>query len=227
MENKENKLNSTKSEKKETLKKITSKNIDMTKTEDKKTTKSITKNETKVPNKKTEKVTKDNLKTKTQDTKINKVNKTNLTASSQNAKKENSSNKTIKSTNNLQTEKKIENGINRPEIMENKNSKEENNKIKVLYVVSECHPFCATGGLADVAEGLPKFINQNSNIDMRVVLPMYSDIPSEYRDNFKFLGYKYIPVAWRNIYCGVFTYSLNGVTYYFLDNEYYLYYSSY
>ncbi len=221
MENKENKLNSTKSEKKETLKKITSKNIDMTKTEDKKTTKSITKNETKVPNKKTEKVTKDNLKTKTQDTKINKVNKTNLTASSQNAKKENSSNKTIKSTNNLQTEKKIENGINRPEIMENKNSKEENNKIKVLYVVSECHPFCATGGLADVAEGLPKFINQNSNIDMRVVLPMYSDIPSEYRDNFKFLGYKYIPVAWRNIYCGVFTYSLNGVTYYFLDNEYY------
>ncbi len=98
---------------------------------------------------------------------------------------------------------------------------EENNKTKVLYVVSECHPFCATGGLADVAEGLPKFINNNSNIDMRVVLPLYSDIPSMYRDNFKFLGYKYVPVAWRNVYCGVFTYTLNGVTYYFLDNEYY------
>lgn len=96
-----------------------------------------------------------------------------------------------------------------------------NNKLKVLYVVSECHPFCATGGLADVAGGLPKFINKNSNIDMRVVLPMYSDIPSIYRDNFKFLGHKYVPVAWRNVYCGVFTYTLNDVTYYFLDNEYY------
>ena len=99
--------------------------------------------------------------------------------------------------------------------------KQDNKKIKVLYVVSECHPFCATGGLADVAEGLPKYINNNSDIDMRVVLPMYSDIPSVYREKFKFLGYKYVPVAWRNVYCGVFTYSLNGVTYYFLDNEYY------
>lgn len=99
--------------------------------------------------------------------------------------------------------------------------KQDDKKIKVLYVVSECHPFCATGGLADVAEGLPKYINNNSDIDMRVVLPMYSDIPSVYREKFKFLGYKYVPVAWRNVYCGVFTYSLNGVTYYFLDNEYY------
>lgn len=97
-----------------------------------------------------------------------------------------------------------------------------NGKTKVLYVVSECHPFCATGGLADVAEGLPKYINKTyKNIDMRVVLPMYSDIPDEYRKNFKYMGHKYVPVAWRSVYCGLFTYELNGVKYYFLDNEYY------
>ena len=110
---------------------------------------------------------------------------------------------------------------NQNSVTENGKKEKDNNKIKVLYVVSECHPFCATGGLADVAEGLPKFINKNSNIDMRVVLPLYSDIPTEYRNDFKFLGYKYVPVAWRNVYCGVFTYNLNNVSYYFLDNEYY------
>ena len=92
---------------------------------------------------------------------------------------------------------------------------------KVLFVVSECHPFCATGGLADVAGGLPKSIVKNSNYDIRVILPMYSNIPEKYRKDFKFLGKKDINLSWRNIYCGVFSYELNGVNYYFLDNEHY------
>ena len=96
------------------------------------------------------------------------------------------------------------------------------NKTKILYITSECLPFCATGGLADVAGSLPKFIAENdSNIDMRVVLPLYSDIPSQYRDKFEFVGKKDISVAWRKLYLGVFKYKMNSVTYYFLDNEYY------
>lgn len=97
-----------------------------------------------------------------------------------------------------------------------------NKTTKVLYVTSECLPFCATGGLADVAGSLPKFIAQNDkNIDMRVVLPLYSDIPSCYRDKFTFHGHKNISVAWRQLYLGVFSYKMGNVTYYFLDNEYY------
>lgn len=96
------------------------------------------------------------------------------------------------------------------------------NKTKVLYVTSECLPFCATGGLADVAGSLPKFIAQNDpNIDMRVVLPLYSDVPSMYRDKFTFVGNKEISVAWRKLYLGVFSYKMDNVTYYFIDNEYY------
>ena len=94
-------------------------------------------------------------------------------------------------------------------------------KTKVLYVASECHPFCATGGLADVAGGLPKYIAKTSNTDIRVMLPLYSDIPQEYRKDFKFLGNTNVPLSWRSIYCGVFSYELEGVTYYFLDNESY------
>ena len=94
-------------------------------------------------------------------------------------------------------------------------------KTKVLYVASECHPFCATGGLADVAGGLPKYIAKTTNTDIRVMLPLYSDIPQEYRKEFKFIGNTKVPLAWRSIYCGVFSYELDGVTYYFLDNESY------
>ena len=36
-----------------------------------------------------------------------------------------------------------------------------------------------------------------------------------------FLGNIYVPLAWRNQYCGVFTCQEKGDTYYFLDNEYY------
>ena len=30
-----------------------------------------------------------------------------------------------------------------------------------------------------------------------------------------------VPLGWRNSYCGLFTLRKNGITYYFLDNEYY------
>lgn len=96
------------------------------------------------------------------------------------------------------------------------------NKTKVLYVVSECQPFCATGGLADVAGSLPTYIQNNfENFDFRVVMPMYADINEQFKKDFEYVGNINIPVSWRNVYCGVFKYVLNNITYYFLDNEYY------
>ena len=112
--------------------------------------------------------------------------------------------------------------MNTPAVKVSTDDEKPVNKVKVLYVTSECLPFCATGGLADVAGSLPKFIAKNDpNIEMSVVLPLYSDIPSMYRDNFKFLGHKNILVGWRQLYLGVFQYAMDNVTYYFLDNEYY------
>lgn len=115
------------------------------------------------------------------------------------------------------TEVKVDNKVEKQVVKTGKAT----DKTKVLFVVSECLPFCATGGLADVAGGLPKYVAKNSNTDIRVMLPMYSDIPQEYRKEFKFVGNINVPLSWRSIYCGVFSYKLEGVTYYFLDNEYY------
>ena len=94
-------------------------------------------------------------------------------------------------------------------------------KKKILFVASEATPFIATGGLAEVIGSLSKAIAANDEFDVRVVIPLYSDIPWDYRSKFKYLGNIFVPLAWRNQYCGIFSYEANNVTFYFIDNEYY------
>ncbi len=94
-------------------------------------------------------------------------------------------------------------------------------KRKILFVASEARPFIATGGLADVIGSLPQSLAQDAEYDIRVVLPLYSDIKPEHRRKMAYLGNIYVPLGWRNQYCGIFTCCENGVTYYFIDNEYY------
>ncbi len=94
-------------------------------------------------------------------------------------------------------------------------------KRKILFVASEARPFIATGGLADVIGSLPQALAKDPKYDIRVVLPLYSDIKPELRRKMSFLGNIYVALSWRNQYCGVFTCEQDGVTFYFIDNEYY------
>lgn len=94
-------------------------------------------------------------------------------------------------------------------------------KRKILFAASECTPFIATGGLAEVIGSLSKSLAQDEGYDVRVVLPLYSDIRGDYRQRFTYLGNINVPLGWRNQYCGIFSYEESGVTFYFLDNEYY------
>lgn len=93
---------------------------------------------------------------------------------------------------------------------------------KVLFVASEAQPFCATGGLADVCGSLPKEIKRHDpSIDIRTIIPLYSNIPYCFRKDFKFIGHIYVTLSWRKEYCGVFEYDYEGIKYYFIDNEKY------
>src|SRR5687768_2738206 len=47
--------------------------------------------------------------------------------------------------------------------------------MKILFVASECVPFCKTGGLADVIGSLPKELRKRRH-DVRVMLPKYKSI---------------------------------------------------
>ena len=92
--------------------------------------------------------------------------------------------------------------------------------MNILYTASEAIPYAASGGLADVAGSLPAAMNALGH-DCRVVMPYYSQIRQELKDELSYVTNFTVPVAWRNQYCGVFTGVVNGVTYYLLDNEYY------
>lgn len=94
-------------------------------------------------------------------------------------------------------------------------------KKKILFVASEAAPFIATGGLAEVIGSLSKALAKEDRYDVRVIIPLYQDIKKEYRKDFKFIGNIFVPLSWRNQYCGIFEYRANNVTFYFVDNEFY------
>ncbi|MFC3906569.1 glycogen synthase GlgA [Clostridium disporicum] len=92
--------------------------------------------------------------------------------------------------------------------------------MKVLFAASEANPFIKTGGLGDVMGALPKSLIK-LGVDVRVVIPKYKNIKDELKQKLQFVKWFTVSVGWRNQYCGVFQYQYKGVTYYFIDNEYY------
>lgn len=94
------------------------------------------------------------------------------------------------------------------------------NKLKVLFAASEALPFASTGGLADVMGSLPAALIKE-NIDARVVMPLYDIINEKYKNSFEFICAATVKLSWRNLYCGIYKTTYNGVIFYFIDNEYY------
>lgn len=92
--------------------------------------------------------------------------------------------------------------------------------MKVLFAASEATPFAKTGGLADVVGTLPRAL-QKSRVDARIIVPLYGDIPEVYRSQMRQIATETIQLGWRRQYCGLFELQYEGVTVYFVDNEYY------
>ena len=90
--------------------------------------------------------------------------------------------------------------------------------MKILYAASEAAPYAKSGGLADVAGALPKAL-VHDGIDCRVIMPLYGDL--KFKDTLTYVTNFSVPVGWRSQYCGLFKAEHDGVTYYFIDNEYY------
>ena len=93
-------------------------------------------------------------------------------------------------------------------------------KIKILMAASEAIPYMKTGGLADVVGSLPKYFDKD-RYDVRVILPMYKCMDDKLLPQLKFVCHFYVNLNWRRQYVGIFTSQYDGVTYYFVDNEFY------
>ena len=92
--------------------------------------------------------------------------------------------------------------------------------MKVLFATSEAYPFAMSGGLADVSGALPKALRRRL-VGCRIVMPLYSQIAEDLKEKMTFITSITVPVSWRRQYCGVFEAHLDGVIYYFIDNQYY------
>ncbi len=92
--------------------------------------------------------------------------------------------------------------------------------MKILFASSEVAPFIKTGGLADVAGSLPQALAAAGH-EVKVILPLYEGIDEDWRAKMTFLKYFNVTLSWRHVYCGVFELKRAGVTYWFVDNEFY------
>ncbi|MBP8593874.1 MAG: glycogen synthase GlgA [Ruminococcus sp.] len=92
--------------------------------------------------------------------------------------------------------------------------------MKILFAASEAVPFAASGGLADVVGSLPKAIKAKGH-SCAVVIPLYKDIDASLREKMEFVTNLTVDVSWRKQYCGIFKTEAEGITYFFVDNEYY------
>lgn len=91
---------------------------------------------------------------------------------------------------------------------------------KILFAASESVPFIKTGGLADVVGSLPKYFDKKK-YDVRVMLPKYLCMKEKWKDLLTYKLHFYMDLNWRRQYVGVLELKHEGITFYFIDNEYY------
>lgn len=91
---------------------------------------------------------------------------------------------------------------------------------KVLFVASESVPFIKTGGLADVVGSLPKYF-EKEEWDVRVILPKYLCMKEEWSSKLIYRTHFYMDLNWRTQYVGILELVHEGITFYFIDNEFY------
>lgn len=92
--------------------------------------------------------------------------------------------------------------------------------MNILFAASECAPFIKTGGLGDVIGALPQSLHEKG-VNVSVILPKYDDLSLHFKKQMQWIKNIEVPVGWRRQFCGIEKIHYQGITIYFLDNEYY------
>lgn len=90
----------------------------------------------------------------------------------------------------------------------------------VLIVAAESAPLAKTGGLADVVGALPKYL-ADLGVVARIMMPFHRSIKEKYRNDTVHLFDYIIGPQWTDRFVGIDKLELDGITYYFVDNEFY------
>ncbi len=92
--------------------------------------------------------------------------------------------------------------------------------MQVLFAASEAVPFVKTGGLGEVIGSLPKELKK-CDVETRIIMPKYGSIPNEFKSMIKVVKRFSIKIGDQDRFCGLEKIEYNGITFYFIDNEYY------
>lgn len=90
----------------------------------------------------------------------------------------------------------------------------------VLIAAAECAPLVKVGGMADVVGALPKYLKK-LGVEARVILPFHRQIKERYAEKAQHMADFQASLGWRSQYVGLERLELDGVVYYFIDNEFY------
>ena len=95
--------------------------------------------------------------------------------------------------------------------------------MKIAVLASEGAPYAKSGGLGDVMEALPAALARIPGNEVVLVLPYYQKIKQNPKFPVELVAQFHVQLGWRQQYCGVLrlTNRTDGVTVYFLDNDYY------
>ena len=95
--------------------------------------------------------------------------------------------------------------------------------MKIAVCASEGAPYAKSGGLGDVMEALPAALSRIEGNEVVLILPYYNKIKTNEKYVTEMVAQFRVQLGWRQQYAGVYklTNREDGVTVYFIDNEYY------
>ena len=95
--------------------------------------------------------------------------------------------------------------------------------MRIAICASEGAPYCKSGGLGDVMEALPAALQRIEGNEVVLFLPYYNKIKTNAAYEVEKVAEFHVNLGWRQQYAGVMklTNRNDGVTVYFIDNEYY------
>ncbi|MGI6644379.1 MAG: glycogen synthase [Bacilli bacterium] len=92
--------------------------------------------------------------------------------------------------------------------------------MKILMVTAEANPFAKTGGLADVVYSLGKE-QVILGHEVSIVLPKYGSLTNPELKEMRFIATVPVQLSWREQQAKIYKTIHDGITYYFVENEYY------
>jgi len=95
--------------------------------------------------------------------------------------------------------------------------------MRIAVCASEGAPYCKSGGLGDVMEALPAALSRIEGNEVVLILPYYKKIKDNEAYPVELVAQYRVALGWRQQYAGLMklTNRSDGVTVYFIDNDYY------